>query len=81
MGWASTAYSGRREGCTLRPPYFAAWMRRRGTKSPNDTAMMRLMGTPSGLGICEILIILSKQTVSKREAYIPASEGISLMNG
>jgi hypothetical protein len=45
------AYCGRIEGWTLRPPYLAASMRRGGTKSPNETAMIRLMGSPSGVGI------------------------------
>lgn len=48
----AVAYSGRREGWTLRPPYLEAWMRRGGTKSPKETAMIKLIGSPSGLGIC-----------------------------
>lgn len=40
--WGET-YSGRKDGCTLRPPYFAACSIRGGTKRPKDTAMTRLM--------------------------------------
>jgi hypothetical protein len=43
-------YSGRRDGWIFTPPYLAAWSKRRGMKSPKDTATMRLMGLPPGLG-------------------------------
>jgi len=35
----------------LRPPYLAARRSRGGTKRPNETATMRLMGSLSGVGI------------------------------
>ena len=35
--------SGSRDGWTFNPPYLAELKMRRGTKRPNDTAMMRLI--------------------------------------
>ena len=43
-------YLGRIEGWTLRPPYSAPFRILDGTNRPNDTAMMRLMGSPCDLG-------------------------------
>ena len=40
--------SGRSEGWTFKPPYFAMLSSRAGTKSPNETAMMRSIG-PGGV--------------------------------
>jgi hypothetical protein len=36
--------SGSSEGCTFRPPYWARFRIRGGTKRPKETAIMRLMG-------------------------------------
>lgn len=38
-------YSGKREGCTFKPPYLAPQRMRGGTKMPKDTATMRLIGS------------------------------------
>jgi hypothetical protein len=43
-------YSGRRDGWILIPPNSALLRIRGGTKRPNETAIMRLIGSPSGLG-------------------------------
>jgi hypothetical protein len=46
----SGAYSGRMEGWTLRPPYSTLFRIRGGTKRPNETAMMRFIGSSYGFG-------------------------------
>jgi len=46
------AYSGKSEGCTLRPPYSEDLRILGGTNKPNETAMMRFIGSPSRFGSC-----------------------------
>lgn len=48
VAWST--YSGSKDGWILRPPYFALSRILGGTKTPNETAMMRLIGSLWGFG-------------------------------
>lgn len=71
------SYSGSKEGCTFKPPYLAALRMRGGTNSPNDTAIIKLMG-PFG--------VIGGYTVSEMHvfraliSYRPAFESIDFMD-
>ena len=47
---ARVSYSGNMEGWTLSPPYLAPLRIRGGIKRPNETATIRFIGKPLGVG-------------------------------
>jgi hypothetical protein len=58
--------SGRRDGCTFRPPYVARERIRGGTRRPKDTAIMRF-GTNGGGGLQ--LVNVSKVCVGRDRSF------------
>jgi hypothetical protein len=50
MARGEVSYSGKRDGWTLTPPYSVLSRILFGTKRPNETATMRLIGSPSTKG-------------------------------